>query len=102
MEDREWDEWLKKKLNFPFKVKRVQDHNTAFFDHQVKDEPLSQGHVFKVIDVEENDDFYGVIIKVREGLRVGYVPLLECELIDGKNGNFKYIKEYFEWYYEQD
>jgi len=50
----------------------------------------------KVIDVE-NDDFYGIILKVREGRRVGYVPLFDVELLDGNEGNAVFIDKYLDW-----
>ncbi|BCS97200.1 hypothetical protein DSLASN_28320 [Desulfoluna limicola] len=69
-------------------------------DQQEKNEPFSQGHSFKVIYLEQDDYIYGIIVKVREELRIGNAPMLGTEIIDENNDKLAYINGYFEWHYE--
>lgn len=102
LNERAWDAWLKKHLTLPFLVKRVEDADEDPFHPSSDDEPFGVDHVMKVIDVEEEDDFYGVILKVREGRRVGYVPLLDVEVLDDKEGNTLFIDAYLDWHAESN
>jgi hypothetical protein len=101
LKEREWDEWLKDNLIFPFQVMRVEDHSAYLFHNQSEDALFAEGHILKVLGIEGNDELCGIIIKVREGRRIGYVPLVDCALVDKKHENSKYINEYFEWSYNQ-
>ncbi|VFQ47224.1 calcium-binding protein [Desulfoluna butyratoxydans] len=97
LDERAWDRWLKERLTFPFQVKRVQDDNDNPFRPSPEEKPFGLGHVMKVVDVEEDDDFYGVILKVREGRRVGYVPLLDVEIVEADGQNAGPIQTYLDW-----
>ena len=48
------------------------------------------------IDIE--DDLCGVIVKVRERRRVGYVPLCDVEVIDNNDPNYWSVREYVVWF----
>ena len=79
-ENRSWEEWLNDNLNYPFQVKRVEDDDDAYFSDSAKKEPFRLGHVMNVVAIDMEDETYGIILKVREGRRVGAVPLCEVEV----------------------
>ena len=51
----------------------------------------------KVLSIMEEDDKYGIIVKVREGRRVGHVPLCELQAAPRKNPNYWPVREYAVW-----
>ena len=98
---RDWEQWLTEQLEFPFAVERVDDNEEyVLFGKSTDDEPFRLGHFFKAVSIGGLDDFYGLILKCREGRRVGYIPLLEVELIDKVHKNNQLIDEFLSWYSE--
>ncbi len=97
-EKRSWEDWLKDNLNFPFFVKRMEDEDDAYFTDIAERQPFRLGHEMKAIDISMEDDLYGIILKVREGRKVGYVPLCDVEVIDKSNPNFWPVREYVVWF----
>ena len=97
-ENRKWDEWLTKNLRFPFLVKRIDDEDDVIFHEVSENEPFRLGHVMKVVDIDFEDDLYGIIAKVREGRRTGSVPLIDLELLNTDDKNLPYLEEYAEWF----
>lgn len=98
---RSWVPWLNSKLTFPFFVKRMEDEDDAYFTDIADREPFRLGHVMKVIGIEMEDDLSGVILKVREGRKVGYVPLCDVEVLDKDDPNYWPIREYVVWFANQ-
>lgn len=97
-QQRSWETWLKENLNFPFIVKRMEDDDDAYFTDIADHQPFRLGHEMKVVDIVQEDDLYGVIVKVREGRRVGFIPLCDVEVIDQKDANFWPVREYVVWF----
>jgi len=95
---RSWEPWLRSNIKFPFPVERMEDEDDAYFTDIAKSEPFRLGHVMEAIDIEMEDDHYGVILKVREGNRVGYVPLCDVEVTSKENRNFWPVREYVVWF----
>ena len=98
---RSWVPWLNSKLTFPFFVKRMEDEDDAYFTDIADREQFRLGHVMKVIGIEMEDDLSGVILKVREGRKVGYVPLCDVEVLDKDDPNYWPIREYVVWFANQ-
>ena len=99
--NRDWVKWLSENLEFPFEVKRVDDGDEyVLYGKSADDEPFRLGHIFKVISIDDLDESYGLILKCREGRRIGHVPLLDLELTDKKQNNYQLINEFLEWYSE--
>ena len=65
--ERSWEQWLRKHLKFAFQVERMEDEDDAYFTGIAKSEPFRLGHVMEAIDFEANPDFYGIMLKVKEG-----------------------------------
>ena len=97
-QQRHWETWLNKKLDFPFWVERMEDEDDAYFTDGANLQPFRLGHRMKVIGIELEDDLYGIILKVREGRKVGYVPLCDVEVIDKEYPNFWPVREYVVWF----
>ena len=97
-EKRDWMEWLENNLFFPFIVERMEDEDDAYFTDIAKKEPFRLGHKMKVLKVESDCDHYGIIVKVREGRRVGYVPLCDVEVTPKEDKNFWPVREYVVWF----
>lgn len=95
---RSWELWLRNNIKFPFPVERMEDEDDAYFTDIAKSEPFRLGHVMKAIDIEMEDDHYGVILKVKEGKRVGHVPLCDVEVTSKENKNFWPVREYVVWF----
>jgi len=95
---RSWESWLKERLTFPFYVKRMEDEDDAYFTDIADHEPFRLGHEMKVVGIEMEDDLYGVIVKAREGRRVGYVPFCDVEVVDREDPNYWPVREYVVWF----
>jgi hypothetical protein len=98
---RSWRAWLNKKLKFPFLVKRMEDEDDAYFTDVADHEPFRLGHEMKVVSLDMEDDLYGVIVKAREGRRVGFVPLCDVEVTDKEDPNYWLVREYVVWFANQ-
>jgi hypothetical protein len=97
-EKRNWVKWLNDNLSFPFMVVRKEDDDDAYFTDMTEHEPFRLGHVMKVLKVEYEDDWYGIIVKVREGRRVAHVPLGDVEVVSKMDPNFWPVREYVVWF----
>ena len=94
---REWKKWLAEHLTFPFTVVRQEDHKTGF-SPQDPAVPFRFGHTMKILNLEIEDDLYGVIVKARESRRVGHVPLCDVEVKPKTDKNFWPVREYMMWF----
>lgn len=95
---RSWESWLGENLKFPFLVERMEDDDDAYFTDIAESEPFGLGHVMKAINIEMEDDLYGIILKVREGRRIGCVPLCDVEVTSKKDENYWPVREYVVWF----
>ena len=95
-EDRDWESWLNKKLTFPFEVKREEDEEG--YSGKKSKALFGVGHTMEVLSIEEDDDKYGIIVKVREMGKTGYVPLCDVEVTSRVNPNFWPVREYVVWF----
>ena len=96
-EEREWEAWLREHLSFPFEVERKEDEDDAYFTDVADRAPFRLGHVMKAIGLAAADGDQ-VIIKVREGSKIGYVPLYDVEVTSRKDPNFWPVREYVVWF----
>jgi hypothetical protein len=97
-EKRSWEPWLREHLRFPFPVKRMEDADDAYFTDIATSDPFRLGHLMDVLDIETEDDHYGVILIVKEGERTGHVPLCDVEVTSRENKNFWPVREYVVWF----
>ena len=95
---RDWMAWLKSKLTFPFEVERKEDDDDAYFTDVAKFKPFRLGHSMQAIGLEKEFDRSGILIKVEEGRKIGYVPLCDVEVTSKKNNNYWPVREYVVWF----
>jgi Calcium binding len=98
--NRDWNAWLKDTLSFPFEARREEDEDGAYFTDVVvvKTQPFGLGHVFKVIGIEYDDAWTGIIMKAQEGRNTGYVPLCDVEVTTKSDKNYWPVREYVVWF----
>ena len=94
---RDWGNWLSERLSFPFFADRTESGDGDAFLSEIN-KPFGVGHSMKVLSVKDEDDNFGIIVKVREGRKVGYVPLCELKVTPRKNANFWPVREYVVWF----
>ncbi len=97
-EKRHWQTWLKENLSFPFDVKRMEDEDDGFFTNFARYGPFRLRHTFRVRDISSEDDLRGIIVKVKEGRKIGHVPLCDVEVTLKYNPNYWPVKEYVVWF----
>ena len=95
---RDWTKWLKDNLLFPFKAKRMEDNDDAYFTDVAKYEPFRLGHTMEVLGLSSEDDLYGIFVKVREKRRVGTVPMCDLSVTSKADRNFWFVREYVVWF----
>jgi hypothetical protein len=96
---RDWVEWLKRRLIFPFPVKRMEDEDDAYFTKVAKHQPFRLGHLMEVIGMDTEEDWRdGIIMNVKEGIKKGRVPLADIEVTSKKDKNFWPVREYVVWF----
>lgn len=95
---RNWMRWLQDNLSFPFMVERVEDDDDAYFNPAAALKPFTLGHKMKALVIVNEDDLYGIIVKVREGRKVGYVPLCDLKVISQTDKNYWPVREYSVWF----
>ena len=95
---RDWKKWLEKNLAFPFIVERKEDDDDAYFTHIAEHAPFRLGHKMKVLELESEDDLYGIIVRVREKEHIGSVPLCDVEVTPKSDRNFWFVREYVVWF----
>jgi len=95
---RSWELWLRENLDFPFSVERMEDEDDAYFTDIAETEPFRLGHIMKAVDIEAEDGRYGIILKVREGRRVGYAPLCDLQVTSTEDDNYWPVREYVVWF----
>ncbi len=78
-------EQLKKKLTFPFEAE------VYLYSYS---EVLNTGDIVNVISVDDYLELEGVLMKIKKGRKVYYIPLDELEVLDKKSENFKIIEAY--------
>ena len=77
---------MNKNLSFPFEVKREED---GYGWGDIKSsKPFSYGHIMEALSIEKEEDKYGIILKVREGSKIGYIPLCDVEVTSRANPCF--------------
>ena len=95
-ERRNWESWLGENVTFPFEVKRVEDERG--WSGAKSKELFGLGHIMNVLSIEKDDDLHGIIIKVRESGKLGYVPLCDVEVTSRADPNFWPVREYAVWF----
>ena len=88
-EKRNWENYLSENLTFPFK---------AFIDEFQERGPLRSGDKIIVEKIIDEDDFYGVLVKVKRGREYFDFPLCDIAAQDKKSANYKVLDGYRTWF----
>ena len=96
--ERDWPEWLSQQLTFPFTVTREEDEDDAYFVAGAAKAPFRLGHKMEVVGLAEEDVDRGVMVKVREKGRTGFVPLCDVEVKPKTDKNYWPVREYVVWF----
>jgi hypothetical protein len=84
-----WEEYLHKELTFPIKVEVAEaDYNSS----------MRTGTTFKLTQIMDADDKYGIIVNGKKILKPVYSPLCNLEVIDKKDPNYLPIRAYVIWF----
>lgn len=94
---RDWESWLLDNLSFPFETKRAFDFNATPFKGD-REDPFGIDHVMQIISIEADDEIYGIIVKLEEEGKIGYLPLCELEVTSEEDENFWPVREYAAWF----
>jgi hypothetical protein len=97
-EKRSWERWLLDNLRLPFPVERMEDEDDAYFTDMAESNPFRLGHQMEAIDIEVEDNDYGIVLKVEEGKRTGHVPLCDVKVTSKENENYWPVREYVVWF----
>jgi hypothetical protein len=87
-----WGEYLDQELTFPFE---------AVVDEWKERGPLRSGDKVRVHAIEDADDSYGLIVKVRRGREQFFVPLCELTAVHEESQEHDLIDLYNLWFANQ-
>jgi hypothetical protein len=84
-----WLEYLEQELKFPFE---------AVVDERQGRGPLRAGDKVRVHVIEDVDEHYGIIVKLRRGREQFYMPLCDLATIDKNSPTYHLIDLYRTWF----
>jgi hypothetical protein len=84
-----WLEYLEQELKFPFE---------AVVDEWQERGPLRAGDKVRVHAIEDIDEHYGIIVKLRRGREQFYMPLCDLAAIDENSPAYHFIGLYRTWF----
>jgi len=95
----DWPKWLCSKLAFPFTVTREEDEDDAYFRSGRSERPRS-GWVtrWRLSAWRRRTWTQGMIVKVKEKNRTGFVPLCDVEVRPKTDKNYWPVREYVVWF----
>ena len=103
-EQRDWLEWLRKNLTFPFQAERMEDSYLDMFApkelHARNPYPVGcQVTVSRIADGDCDPSFDGVIVEVTGGsAKKGELPLQDLEVRPKSDPNYWPVREFVVWY----
>lgn len=85
-----WEKYLQNTLSFPFEaeVSEWQDPRS----------PLQVGQKVRVMDIDELDEWYGILVKVKKGRRQYIFPLCDLEVTSANSPNHDPVHLYSVWF----
>ena len=98
-EGRDWEAWLRASLSFPFRAKRFEDDDEAYFTEVAWREPFRLGARMLVLGLAGCDPWRDVIlVEARQGRFRGSVPLSDLEVVSKDDPNYGPLREYVVWH----
>jgi hypothetical protein len=87
--DEAWHDYLKKMLAFPFEAKVSEPQDKG---------PLRSGDTVQVLEIDDVNDLYGILVKVSQGRRRFISPLCDLAATDKKSANYLPVNDYSVWF----
>jgi len=99
-EGRDWVEWLKAKLTFPFQVERMEDMYMDRIPSHRNPFPVGcRVTVTGISDCDFEPDFHGVLVDAVGGKKKkGVLPLQDIEVYPESDSNYWPVREFAVWY----
>jgi hypothetical protein len=98
-EGRDWEAWLKANLSFPFRARRSEDDDDAYFTDVAWREPFRLGARMLVLGLAGVDAWRDVLLgEARQGRFHGEVPLSDLEVVPKDDPNYWPVREYVVWH----
>ncbi|NHZ71632.1 MAG: hypothetical protein GWP17_00895 [Aquificales bacterium] len=88
-----WDAYLEKELKFPFAAE--------ISEWQRPGSALQAGQKVRVMEIEDWDDHYGILVKVKKSRRSYIFPLSDLEATPQKSPNHDPVQLYAVWFANQ-
>ncbi len=85
-----WDSYLEKTLKFPFTAEVTE--------WQRPGSALQSGHKVRVLGIEDWDDHYGILVKLKKSRRTYIFPLCDLEAMPKNSSNHDPVQLYAVWY----
>ena len=96
-EKREWGEYLRAHLVFPFEATVEEASDEEVFG--IGDPgPIRYGDKLTVLNADFEDDMYGVVADVKKGRKKYAFPLCDLKATDKNSPNYKLIDDYRAWF----
>ncbi|RME60172.1 hypothetical protein D6779_02650 [Candidatus Parcubacteria bacterium] len=84
-----WENYLQQVLKFPFQAEVSEWQEKG---------PLRTGAKVTVLEIEEIEDMYGILVSIRYGRRHYVVPLCDLEVVDKSSPNYQPVDDYATWF----
>ncbi|MBV7338862.1 calcium-binding protein [Chloroflexi bacterium TSY] len=84
-----WDEYLTANLTLPFdaKVSEFQERG-----------PFRVGDKVKVVELDDTDNLYGIIVRLGSNRKGSHFPLCDLEAVDKKSSQYLPVHAYSVWF----
>ena len=84
-----WETYFHQVLSFPFEAEVLEWQERG---------PLRTGDAVKVLDIEETEALYGVLVSLRRERERYVFPLCDLEVTDKSSSNYQPVKDYAVWF----
>ncbi|MBF0469207.1 MAG: hypothetical protein HQK61_10055 [Desulfamplus sp.] len=84
-----WEEHLQKVLKFPFPAEVIEFQERSKF---------KQGDQVIVQGIEEPDEMYGILVKIKHKNGRAVFPLCDLEVKDTKSSSYGHVRDYVVWF----
>jgi len=98
-EKRDWTAFLSQNLKFPFEaeVENVDDDDFGLFSRAKPGIYRNKDRV-TVLNIDFEDDVYGIIVKIKKGNKKQFFPLDDLRAVDIETKNYKLVDDYKTWF----
>jgi hypothetical protein len=95
---RNWQQWLKQYVTFPFTAVREEDMDENPFSEEDDNKPFAVGSKMTVLKLGYDDFHEAVMAHVKQGKEEGWVPLADLQVTPKSDPNYWAVREYVVWF----